>query len=398
MRTLLLLLLLAVVCLFGWMIAKSQSDQDAPIVTASVYYLGNTIEAFDSNAWRLPSTDAFTFRLQSNEATEFSLNYGGETLKKVSRKFDVPLKALIGQNTIEVLAEDRNGNQESYSYSLAGLPAVMPLIQTPGDVIPGDAFSINIASPPALYGVDSSSVEAKLLGKDLTLFDNTLASPPQISALAVLPLGTGSGEYPIEITMTDVFGRVTKAEQVVRLLTTTQTLQNIDLPADLLSIRNLENQLLEADVVSRAIESSPHKATPLWTEAFIRPIEGATSSGFGIPRQYGAGGEISFHTGTDIVAPEGTAIRATNDGVVMVSGYYPIKGGFIMIDHGASVQSLYFHQTEGLLVREGMRVKRGDLIGKVGSTGLSTGPHLHWEIRINNQPTEASNWVDKTLP
>jgi len=398
MRTLLLLLLLAVVCLFGWMIAQSQNDQDAPVVSASVYYLGDTVEAFDTNAWRLPATDAFTLRLQSNEATEFSLNYGGQSYKKVSRRFDVALDALSGQNTIEVLAEDRNGNQESYLYSLAGLPSVLPLIQTPAEVIPGDAFSINIALPPALYGVDSNNIEASLLGEELTLFDNNFGAVPLVTAVAVIPLGTNSGDYPIEVSMSDTFGRITKAEKVVRLLTKTQTLQNINLSADLLSLRNLENQLLEADVVSTAIENSPNKSTPLWTEDFIRPIEGSTSSGFGIPRQYGVGGEISFHTGTDIIAPEGTAIRTTNDGVVMVSGYYPIKGGFIMIDHGGGVQSLYFHQSEGLLVREGQRVKRGDLIGKVGSTGLSTGPHLHWEIRINNKPTEASNWVGKTLP
>jgi len=268
----------------------------------------------------------------------------------------------------------------------------------PSEVSPGDAFSINIALPPSLYGVSSSTVEAKLLGEDLTVFDNNLSATPQVTALAVLPLGKDSGEYPIEVSMTDAFGRVSRTEQVVRLLGKAQTLQNIDLPAELLSIRNLENQLLEADVVSTAIDNSPYQATPLWTEGFIAPIEGTTSSGFGIPRQYGVGGEIAFHSGTDIIAPEGTAIRAANDGVVMVSGYYPIKGGFIMLDHGAGVQSLYFHQAEGLLVREGQRVKRGDLIGKVGSTGLSTGPHLHWEIRINNQPTKAGQWVSKTLP
>lgn len=398
MRTLLLLLLLAVVCLFGWMIAKSQNDQDAPIVTANIYYLGEMIENFETNSWRLPSTDAFTLRLQSNEATEFLLNYGDDTHKKVSRRFDIPLSALSGQNTIEVLAQDRNGNQASYNYKLAGLPPIKPLVQTPTEVSPGDAFSINIALPPSLYGVSSSTVEAKLLGEDLTVFDNNLSAIPQVTALAVLPLGKDSGEYPIEVSMTDAFGRVSKTEQVVRLLGKAQTLQNIDLPAELLSIRNLENQLLEADVVSTAIDNSPYQATPLWTEGFIAPIEGTTSSGFGIPRQYGVGGEIAFHSGTDIIAPEGTAIRAANDGVVMVSGYYPIKGGFIMLDHGAGVQSLYFHQAEGLLVREGQRVKRGDLIGKVGSTGLSTGPHLHWEIRINNQPTKAGQWVSKTLP
>ncbi len=398
MRTLLLLVLLVGVCVFGWLIAKSQNDQDAPIVSSDVYYLGNIVQTFDTNTWRLPATDPFTLSLQSNEVTEFSLSYGETELKKVSRKFDIPLDALSGQNAIEVLAKDRNGNQAVYNYSLAGLPAVSPLIQAPTEVLPGEAFSINIALPPNLYGVNAGSIEAKFLGEELTVFDNSFASTPLATALAVIPLGKNAGEYPIEVSMSDAFGRVSKSEQVVRLMSKSQTLQNINLPADLLSLRNLENQLLEADVVATAIDNSLNKATPLWAEDFISPIDGTTSSDFGIPRQYGVGGDIAFHTGTDIMAAEGTAIRATNDGVIMVSGYYPIKGGFIMIDHGGGVQSLYFHQAEGLLVREGQRVKKGDLIGKVGSTGLSTGPHLHWEIRVNNQPTQASSWVGKILP
>ena len=398
MRTLLLLLLLAVVCLFGWMIAQSQNDQDAPVVSASLYHLGDSVESFDNNAWRLPANDPFTLRLQSNEATEFSLNYSGQTYNKVARKFEIALDAVAGQNTVEVVAEDRNGNQETYLYSLAGLPSVTPLVQTPPEVLPGDPFTINIALPPQIYGVNASNLEVSLLDESLTVFDHSFNSATQASAVAVIPLGRGIGEYPIEVTMTDTFGRITNTRQVIRLLGKSQSPQIIELPPDLLAIRNAENQFKEATVVEAAFETSTNKATPLWTEAFIQPVEGPISSGFGIPRLYGIGGEQSFHSGTDVIAAEGTAIRATNDGVVSVSGYYPIKGGFIMIDHGGGVQSLYFHQPAGLLVREGQVVNRGDLIGKVGSTGLSTGPHLHWEIRINNQPTDVAKWIDKKLP
>jgi len=106
---------------------------------------------------------------------------------------------------------------------------------------------------------------------------------------------------------------------------------------------------------------------------------------------------VSHHSGLDLASPEGTPIHATNDGTVVLARELPISGNVVAIDHGDGVVSLYFHQSK-ILVHDGESVKRGDIIGRVGTTGLSTGPHLHWEMRVDGVPTNPLAWVGHTFP
>lgn len=92
-----------------------------------------------------------------------------------------------------------------------------------------------------------------------------------------------------------------------------------------------------------------------------------------------------MHTGMDIAIPTGTPIYAMSDGEVIISSYLNGYGYTVVIDHGGGVTSLYAHCSK-LLVREGQKVDKGDMIAKSGNTGNSTGPHLHFEVRINGTP------------
>lgn len=105
------------------------------------------------------------------------------------------------------------------------------------------------------------------------------------------------------------------------------------------------------------------------------------SSGFGL-RTHPVLGTSRGHSGVDLPAAYGSPIRATSDGVVGSAGWRGGYGLAIEVDHGKGVASRYAHMSR-LAVSSGQTVKRGDVIGYVGSTGLSTGPHLHYEIRIN---------------
>lgn len=95
----------------------------------------------------------------------------------------------------------------------------------------------------------------------------------------------------------------------------------------------------------------------------------------------------SMHTGTDIVAPTGTQIRSAQAGVVLIAGWNTAYGNMIVIDHGGGISTLYGHGSR-LDVREGQSVKADQLIGAVGSTGWSTGAHLHFEVRVGGNPTD----------
>lgn len=111
-------------------------------------------------------------------------------------------------------------------------------------------------------------------------------------------------------------------------------------------------------------------------ETFLWPVSGRVNSGFG-PRG------SSFHDGLDIAAPEGTPIRAVEDGEVIYSDRLRGYGNTVIIRHGGGIASVYAHNQVNL-VREGQQVGRGEIIARVGSTGRVTGPHLHFEIRKNN--------------
>jgi murein DD-endopeptidase MepM/ murein hydrolase activator NlpD len=123
---------------------------------------------------------------------------------------------------------------------------------------------------------------------------------------------------------------------------------------------------------------------PAWRGPFLRPVSGSIVSGFGYRRHPILGG-VRFHYGVDIAAPFGTTIRAAADGVVVFAGWRRAYGNTVIIDHGNGLATLYAHCSE-LLVSEGAVVRQGQPIARVGSTGLATGPHLHFEVRRYGEP------------
>ncbi len=99
-----------------------------------------------------------------------------------------------------------------------------------------------------------------------------------------------------------------------------------------------------------------------------------------------------LHSGTDIAMPTGSYIIAANDGVVIQASYTTGFGNTVMIDHGGGVVTLYGHGSE-IIAQTGQTVKKGDIIMKAGSTGWSTGPHLHFEVRINGEPVDSLPFI-----
>ena len=149
-----------------------------------------------------------------------------------------------------------------------------------------------------------------------------------------------------------------------------------------------------------AVEQAYNRRTPqAWTRPFAPALAKAraTSSGFGQPRTYVAGGKVAYHYGTDYPAAAGTPVLAVNDGLVVMAGKYPVRGGLVVIDHGAGVVSLYFHQSK-VIVKAGQQVTRGQKVGEVGTTGLSAGPHLHLEIRVRGEATSPAGWMGRLWP
>lgn len=125
---------------------------------------------------------------------------------------------------------------------------------------------------------------------------------------------------------------------------------------------------------------------------FIRPIAiGFVSSPFGL-RHGAMGGASTNHKGVDIAAPHGSPIYAAADGVVVESAWSYSKGNYIVIRHDSNYETAYFHMSKRM-VETGKTVQAGDRIGSEGNTGISFGPHLHFEVHYNGVPVNPSDYV-----
>lgn len=122
------------------------------------------------------------------------------------------------------------------------------------------------------------------------------------------------------------------------------------------------------------------------------PVEGAHFSSLFGSRIHPVTGRRKDHHGLDMAAPSGTPIFATADGRIEMAKWYGGYGNYVQIDHGGEVETRYGHMSR-MNVSAGQPVKKGDLIGWVGSTGRSTGPHLHYEVRIAGEPVDPEPYL-----
>ena len=123
----------------------------------------------------------------------------------------------------------------------------------------------------------------------------------------------------------------------------------------------------------------------------VWPVKGWLSSGFG-KRISPFTGRLTMHNGVDIATRQNSPIIAPAEGIVNHEGYHRLLGRFIKISHGNGMQTLYGHLAKSN-VRIGQKVKRGDVIGYVGNTGISTGPHVHYEVMVNGLPVNPLRYV-----
>jgi murein DD-endopeptidase MepM/ murein hydrolase activator NlpD len=135
----------------------------------------------------------------------------------------------------------------------------------------------------------------------------------------------------------------------------------------------------------------------LVTGGFLRPVSGRITSNYGW-RTHPIFKRRIFHSGIDLGSPMGTPIRAANDGRVIFAGWYGGYGKVVILDHGrvngAPTTTLYAHMS-AINASVGQSVRRGQTIGRVGSTGYSTGPHLHFEVRVNGKTSNPLNYVPR---
>ena len=175
--------------------------------------------------------------------------------------------------------------------------------------------------------------------------------------------------------------------------------RRLKLPKEMVELDPLTMERVKREAAEMEEALSGPATAPLWRGRFFMPVEGDVVGPFGQASVIN-GSPRSPHSGVDLKAGRGTPVLAMNHGKVVLVADQFFTGLCVVIDHGGAIQSMYFHLDKAL-VNRGDRVKKGQVIGLVGSTGRASGPHLHLGVRVNSarvdplQLTEASESMEQ---
>lgn len=187
-----------------------------------------------------------------------------------------------------------------------------------------------------------------------------------------------------------------KKKQIANSIVTSQYLIN-KLRTDRSTYESAEKELARqsASIENMIEKNSKSSAGILTNTGFIKPVLGNISSPYGW-RKHPIFGSRSFHTGVDIAGKNRSPIHASNSGEVVFAGWYGGYGKVVIVSHGkykgTNTSTLYAHLSS-TAVSVGKKVKQGSVVGYEGTTGYSTGPHLHFEVRLNGKPTNPMNYI-----
>ena len=192
------------------------------------------------------------------------------------------------------------------------------------------------------------------------------------------------GEYKLELL--DTNGAVTETTPI-RVADAHYPAQNIVISKALSELKATPDEVEITAAFRKEVTDQRY-----WAEPLIAPVPGCMTSLFGVRRLHNGKPTGDYHGGLDLRAPAGQPIRATAAGVVKIARQLNVHGGTVAIDHGQGLESMYLHMSK-IAATEGAMVAQGDVIGYAGSTGRSTGPHVHWTLYANGVPVNPLQWV-----
>jgi len=319
----------------------------------------------------------------------------GETLFRIALRYNTTAWDLASYNKLDTPTVIYIGQRlliPSGSKNSQTVPALPSLT---------DPFvSVDIAPLPVVQG--NTIAVTVLTSRDVTLNGTFLDwSIPFAKdgnayyALIGIHAMQKTGLFPMTITATDSGGRQTSMTTSIQVVAGKFFYETIAVPED-------RQDLLASDVVTAErdkLASVFSVFTPqrYWNGLFMLPTTGRVTSAFGSRRTYVGGVFSSYHEGVDFWGVTGTPVYAPAGGVVVLAGPLEVHGNAVILDHGWGIYSGLYHLSK-IDVAVGQRVAQGQVIGKIGSTGLSTGSHLHWDARVRNMNVDPLQWTRRIFP
>ncbi|MEA3345235.1 MAG: LysM peptidoglycan-binding domain-containing M23 family metallopeptidase [Chloroflexota bacterium] len=318
----------------------------------------------------------------------FHIVRAGETLSLIAKQYGVPVADLIAANGLADPDLILVGQQLAIPQAQPALPAPFVKVRlSPNPAIQGQTLVIRVRTEGRLR------VRGAILGQEFD-FVTEASVGGEAWALVGVPVSTEPGRYELSLIAE---GFESEAHLWLTVLAG-------DFGTDYIQFSPEDSRLLDPELLKEERAKlhrywSHTRPSKLWRGSFRLPIADDTpvSSPFGTRRSYNGQPASSYHAGIDFAALEGTPIYAPAAGRVVLAEELTVRGGGVLIDHGWGVISGYFHLSD-IEVKAGENVEGGDLIGRVGSTGLSTGNHLHWEIRVRGVPVDPRQWTQRATP
>jgi murein DD-endopeptidase MepM/ murein hydrolase activator NlpD len=294
-----------------------------------------------------------------------------------------------GEHTLTVRAEDRSWRRNATTATVRirsdNTPPTFDVEANPARLALGHTTVLFIRPN------EPADLQASLDGAPLPLY------PAGSDFWTVLGADPDDRPGPREI-LVEGRDRVGNAGQSTSEITLTEfefTRDSLQVPPALLpllqpAVRASEDEQLKAIYQE---DNGP----PLWKGAFRQPVRGPISTEFGEVRSYNGAPFAGHHGGTDFQVGGGTLVEAPATGRVAFQEEVRLRGRVLVLDHGGGVYTTYAH-LEDWLVEVGQEVQQGQQIAKVGSTGLSTGPHLHWELWVGGRTVDPLEWTEREIP
>ena len=309
-----------------------------------------------------------------------------DSLYRIALRYGTTLRALSDYNGIA------NPDLISVGQALAipGNSAVVKpgLIIDPPSVKQGGTFQVDIVQP------DVVSVSAKFNGLAVHF---TPAGGGNLYALVGVSRCAKLGNSTLTLTETNSAGKTITETATVTVTATAFPVDSVTLPPSKVTILT-DSALINREAAQLAAIVNKFTPSRLWSGVFRQPVYGKVTEYFGTRRSYNGGPVgVCGHEGMDLGLPQGTPIYAPARGRVAFTGLTQVRGNLTVIDHGVGLYSAFFHQVE-ILVKVGDMVEPGTLIGKVGTTGLSTGPHLHWSMWASGEYVDPVEWTERLFP
>jgi murein DD-endopeptidase MepM/ murein hydrolase activator NlpD len=268
-----------------------------------------------------------------------------------------------------------------FVFSLCKSTLALKVTVSPREVFPGDAFVIMVTDTKAF-----KLSPVSFMGKK---FYFSRYGKGCLVAIGAVGINIKSGDYTLKLKI----GKKRKSMKLFVKPVNFPTLE-LTLPEDKVFLNT--NDLKRVKKEERKLRSIFRKVNSrLWEGDFILPLENEISSPFGTKRIFNEK-RISLHRGMDIRGAEGEEVSASNRGRVILSEELFFGGNTIILDHGQGIYTLYMHLAE-INVRLGEIVSKGGIVGLVGSSGRSSGPHLHFGVKVMNASTNPLSLIEIDL-